>query len=172
MEFTDVVRTRASVRDYDPTRPVPRAVLERILEAGRLAPSAANRQPWRFVVFASREGLAAARRCYAKPWFRDAPQVLAVVGSVKAAWTRQGDGWNSLETDLTIAMDHLILSAANEGVGTCWIANFQPDALRAALGLGADQRVFAITPLGYPRAGPDAPRLKERKTFDQVVEFR
>jgi nitroreductase len=172
MDFSDLVRTRVSIRDYDPSRRVPPPVLERILEAGRLAPSAANRQPWRFVVIASSEGLAKVRSCYGKPWFHDAPQVLAVVGSRKAAWTRQGDGWNSLETDLTIAMDHLVLAAANEGVGTCWIANFQPDALRSALGLDADQRVFAITPLGYPREGADAARLKERKTFDQVVEFR
>jgi nitroreductase len=172
VEFREVVRARSSVRDYDPLRPVPRPVLERILEAARLAPSAANRQPWRFLAITSPEMLAKVRRCYAKPWFQVAPHLLAVTGSVKAAWTRQVDGWNSLETDLAIAMDHLVLAAANEGVGTCWIANFQPDVLRAALGLDADRRVFAITPLGYPRAGADAERLKERKTFDQVVEFR
>jgi nitroreductase len=172
MDFADVVRTRSSVRDYDPARPVPRPALERILEVGRLAPSAANRQPWRFIVVSSPEALAKVRRCYAKAWFHDAPQVLAVTGNAEAAWTRQADGWNSLETDLAIAMDHLVLAAANEGVGTCWIANFQPDALRSALGLDADHRVFAITPLGYPRPGADAERLKERKAFDQVVEFR
>jgi len=172
VDFAGVVRTRSSIRDYDPARPVPRPVLERILEAGRLAPSAANRQPWRFIVASSPGALAGVRRCYAKPWFNDAPHVLAVTGSANAAWTRQADGWNSLETDLAIAMDHLVLAAAAEGVGTCWIANFQPDALRSALGLDADRRVFAITPLGYPRPGAVAERLKERKSFDQVVEFR
>jgi nitroreductase len=172
MEFRELVRGRSSVRGYDPLRPVPRPVLERILEAARLAPSAANRQPWRFLVASSPEALAKVRPCYARPWFQDAPHVLAVAGSVEAAWTRPADGWNSLETDLAIAMDHLVLAAANEGVGTCWIANFQPDVLRAALGLGPDLRVYAITPLGYPRQGADAGRPKERKAFDQVVEFR
>jgi nitroreductase len=172
MDFAEVVRTRSSIRDYDPARAVPRAVLERILEAGRLAPSASNRQPWKFLVISSSDALAKVRRCYARPWFQDAPHVLAVAGSVKAAWTRQADGWNSLETDLAIAMDHLVLAATSEGVGTCWIAAFQPDVLRAALGLGADQRVFAITPLGYPCGGLEIGRLKERKTTDQVVEFR
>jgi nitroreductase len=172
MDFGEVVRTRSSVRDYDPARPVPRAVLDRILEAGRLAPSACDRQPWRFLVISSPEGLARVRRCYAQPWLKDAPQLLTVTGSVKAAWTRKADGWNSLETDLAIAMDHLVLAATSEGVGTCWIAAFQPDILRTALGLGADQRVFAITPLGYPRGGPGIGKLKERKTIDQVVEFR
>jgi nitroreductase len=172
MDFSEVVRTRASIRDYDPSRPVPRPVLERILEAGRLAPSAANRQPWRFLVMSSPEALEKVRRCYAKPWFQDAPLVLAVIGSVEAAWTRQADGWNSLETDLAIAMDHLVLAAVSEGVGTCWVANFLPDVLRTALDLGPDQRVFAMTPLGYPRQDADAGRLKERKPFDEVVEFR
>jgi nitroreductase len=171
VEFTRVVRGRASVRDYDPSRPVPPDVLERILEAGRLAPSAANRQPWKFLVVSSPEGLERVRRGYDKPWFRDAPRVLAVTGSPKAAWTR-ADGWSSLETDLAIAMDHLVLAATNEGVGTCWIAAFKPEVLREALGLRADERVFAITPLGYPRSPADGERLKERKAFAQVVEFR
>jgi nitroreductase len=172
VEFRDLVSARSSVRDYDPSRPVPRQVLERILEAGRLAPSAANRQPWKLLVISSPEALAGVRRCYARQWFQDAPQVLVVVGSLPAAWTRQADGWNSLETDLAIAMDHLVLAATNEGVGTCWIAAFQPDVLRTALGLGPDERVFAVTPLGYPRQGAGAGRPKERKTFDEVVEFR
>jgi nitroreductase len=68
MDFADVVRTRSSVRDYDPARPVPRPALERILETGRLAPSAANRQPWRFIVVSSPEALAKVRRCCAKPY--------------------------------------------------------------------------------------------------------
>jgi len=172
VEFRDLVRARSSVRDYDPSRPVARPVLERILEAGRLAPSAANRQPWKFLVISTPEALAGVRGGYVRQWFHDAPQVLAVVGSAKAAWTRQADGWNSLETDLAIAMDHLVLAAANEGVGTCWIANFQPDVLRMALHLREDERVFSVTPLGYPRQGVDAERLKERKAFDEVVEYR
>jgi len=98
--------------------------------------------------------------------------MLAVVGNPKHAWTRQADGWNSLETDLAIAMDHLVLAAANDGVSTCWIVAFLPDVLRKALALRAEERVFAITPLGYPRPGLGSGVLKERKAFDQVVEYR
>lgn len=171
MEFTDLVRRRSSVRSYDPARPVEKPVLERILDAGRLAPSAANRQPWRFLVISSPGMLAKVRSAYAKPWFVDAPQVLAVVGKAADAWTRQPDGYNSIETDLTIAMDHMILAAANEGLGSCWIAAFHNDVLRRALELAPDDKLYAITPLGYPRAGEPGTREKSRKSLSEIVRY-
>jgi len=170
MDFTSVIRGRESVRSYDPARPVDRAVLDRILEAGRIAPSAANRQPWRFILVSSREALARMRRCYSKPLFQDAPHVLAVTGKVGDAWTRN-DGYNSIETDLTIAMDHMILAAENEGVGACWIAAFDHQALRGALGLGNDERVYAITPFGYPRSDWAKKGKKERKALSEIVRY-
>lgn len=171
MEFTDLVRSRSSIRSYDPARPVERAVLERILEAGRLAPSAANRQPWRFLVISSAGMLAKVRSAYSKPWFVDAPLVLAVVGKAADAWTRQPDGYNSIETDLAIAMDHLVLAAANEGVGSCWIAAFHNDVLRRALALAPDEKLYAMTPLGYPRAGEPGTREKSRKPLAEIVKY-
>jgi nitroreductase len=170
MDFGDLIRSRESIRSYDPARHVEKQVLERILEAGRLAPSAANRQPWRFVMISSRDALAHVRRCYDKPWFQDAPHVLAVTGRTSEAWSRQ-DGWNSIETDLTIVMDHLILAAENEGVGACWIANFDNAVLRSALGLGVEDRVYAITPLGYPRAGFAKKAQKQRKPLSEIVRY-
>ncbi len=169
MDFHELVRNRESIRSYDPGRPLDRAVLERIAEAGRLAPSAANRQPWRFVVFSSPAALERVRRCYTRPWFRDAPHVLAVVGDPREAWER-GDGYNSIETDLTIAMDHMILAAESEGVGTCWIAAYDPRELRAALALEEHERVFAITPLGYPRPGFRKKGTKERRPLSEVLQ--
>jgi nitroreductase len=170
MDFTKVITGRESIRSYDPSKPVDRAVLERILEAGRIAPSAANRQPWRFVLISSRDMLMQVRRSYQKPWFQDAPHVLVVVGRTSEAWSRQ-DGWNSIETDMAIAMDHMILAAENEGVGTCWIATFDPIALRTALTLTTDERVYAITPLGYSRAGVAKKGQKQRKTLQEVVKY-
>ena len=170
MDFRDVICGRESVRSYDPTKPVDKLVLERILEAGRVAPSAANKQPWRFVVVSSRENLLKLKKCYPRPWFQDAPHVLVVVGKVGDAWTRQ-DGYNSIETDLTIAMDHMILAAENEGVGSCWIAAYDPSILRFALGLGADERVYTISPLGYPRSGYKRKIRKERKELSAVVTY-
>ena len=170
MDFTKVIYGRESIRSYDPTRPLEKAVLERILDAGRVAPSAANRQPWRFLLVSSREVLAQIRKCYLKPWFQDAPHVLIVTGRTGEAWSRQ-DAWNSIETDLTIAMDHMILAAENEGVGTCWIANFDSTILRASLSLSAEERVYAITPLGYPRPGFAKKGQKQRKALSEIVKY-
>ena len=94
--------------------------------------------------------------------------VLIVAGDYSNAWVR-GDGYNSLETDLAIAMDHMILAAASEGVGTCWIAAFNPFVLRNVLGLKDSEQVFAITPLGYPEKGFKDEKRKSRKPFDAVV---
>ena len=170
MDFTRVISGRESVRSYVPTKPVDKAVLERILEAGRIAPSAANRQPWRFLLVSSREALTQVRRCYQKPWFQDAPHVLVVAGRTGEAWARQ-DGWNSIETDLTIAMDHMVLAAENEGVGTCWVANFDPGVLRTALSLTSEDRVYAVTPLGYARPGFAKKGQKQRKALSEVVKY-
>ena len=172
MEFAEVIGGRESVRSYDPARPVPPEVLARVLEAGRIAPSAANRQPWKLVLVSSPEGLERLRGCYGQPWFRDAPHVLAVKGSRAQAWKRQRDGWVSLETDLAIAMDHMILAAENEGLATCWISAFDPQALRRALALADDEEVFAITPICYPRPGFAKRAARTRKPFDEVVELR
>jgi len=170
MDFTRVISGRESIRSYDPTKPVEKAVLEKILEAGRIAPSAANRQPWRFLLVSSREMLNQVRRCYQKPWFLDAPHVLIVAGRTGESWVRQ-DGWNSIETDLTIAMDHMVLAAENEGVATCWIAAFDPGVLRSALNLSSEDRVYAITPLGYPRPGFAKKGQRQRKALSEVVKY-
>jgi nitroreductase len=170
MDFTRLISGRESIRSYDPTKPVEKAVLERILDAGRLAPSAANRQPWKFLLISSREMLTSVRRSYQKPWFMDAPHILVVTGRTGEAWSRQ-DGWNSIETDLAIAMDHLLLAAENEGVGTCWVANFDYTMLRSSLGLSSEDRVYAVTPLGYPRPGFAKKGQKQRKSLTEVVRY-
>jgi len=170
MEFYDVVKKRHSLRNYDPERKVPRDIMERILNAGRLAPSAINNQPWRFIVADSEKALKNVHSCYRASWFQDAPHILIVAGDYNKAWVR-GDGYNSLETDLAIAMDHIILAAANEGVGTCWIAAFNPFALRKVLGLKASEQVFTITPLGYPKKGFNDDKRRSRKPLDAVAEW-
>ena len=171
MDFYDVIRQRRSIRNYDPNRPVEPEVMQRILEAGRIAPSATNAQPWTFVVVSSPEGLSRVRSAYSASWFQDAPAVLAVVGRRSDAWTRQSDGYNALETDLTIALDHMILAAAAEGVGTCWIGAYQPDALKSALELKDGEEVFSITPLGYPRQDAELPPRRGRRSLDEIVRY-
>lgn len=171
MNVLEQIAHRESIRSYDSDRPVEPASLARILEAGRLAPSAANRQPWEFLLVQSPGALAKVRPCYPRPWFQDAPQILVVAGNRSQAWVREHDGYCALETDLAIAMDHLILAADHEGVATCWIAHFDPLLLREALALRADQEVYALTPLGYPRPGFARKGVKQRKPLAEVVRY-
>ena len=171
MEFSELIVKRESVRNFDSNHPIPQQVLDRILNAGRVAPSAANRQPWEFVVITSPAGLEKVRRCYQRPWFHEVPAVLAVKGDKEKAWVRSYDGYNALETDLTIAMDHIILAAANEGLGTCWIAAFDPVILREALALKPNEVVYAITALGYPGASYQPKNTKDRKDLSAIVSY-
>ena len=171
MDFYELVRGRESIRSYDPQRQVDKETLYRILEAGRLAPSAVNYQPWRFLVISSGEMLAKVRSCYGRDWFSDAPHILVAVGLKDEAWVRQKDGYNSLETDLTIAMDHMILAAEYEGVATCWVGAYDPYMLREVLELKKNEIVYSITPLGYPKQGFEKKGSKKRKPLEEIVEF-
>jgi nitroreductase len=171
MDFFNVIENRKSTRKYNSERPVDEQKLRMILNAGRLAPSAANRQPWTFYVVSSAGNLEKIRKCYGKNWFDDAPHVIIVAGRRNDAWSRTSDGYNSLETDLTIAMDHIILAAEAAGLGTCWIAAFDPEKLKQTGIVDNDEEVFAITPLGYPADGDDITPQKNRKPLDEIVRF-
>jgi len=169
MEYYDLIRTRESIRNYDPERKVPEEVLNRILEAGRLAPSASNRQPWTFVLVSSAEKLKEISDSYHREWFQNFPHVLVVVGDKTKSWVRPSDGYNSIETDLAIAMDHMVLAATNEGVATCWVIAFDYAKLARAIGLKENEVVYCLTPLGYPKAGFRKKGNKIRKPLTEVV---
>lgn len=171
MDYIELINTRESMRDFDPHRPVTKEVLEKILEAGRLAPSACNIQPWEFIVVSSQDYLEKVRAAYPRQWFINAPHVLVIVGLKDKAWKRSFDNYCSIETDVTIAMTHMILAAENEGVGTCWVANYNPLILKEALKIEDDKVVFAITPLGYPKQGFRKTGNKIRKSLDDIVRF-
>lgn len=164
MDFQELIRRRYSVREYRP-EPVSEEALARILEAGRLAPTAANRQPFRIVVLWTAGRHEALGRVYVRRWFLQAPVVLCVCGVPGEAWVRK-DGRSHMDVDAAIVMDHMILAATDEGLGTCWIANFDVDAAREAFELRAGEVPLLLTPLG--RAA-DRPGPKERKRLDDIV---
>lgn len=170
MDLLNLIKQRESIRNYDPGRTVEKNILYNILDAGRLAPSAANLQPWKFLLISSPEMLEKVRLAYPRPWFVQAPHILIVKGLRTLAWQR-ADGYNSLETDLTIAMDHMILTAESFGLGTCWVANFDDKLLRRILNMQPDEVIFAITPLGYPAKNFVKKGNKLRKSLDETVEF-
>lgn len=164
MEFREVIEKRYSVRAYQQT-PVEEEKLERVLEAAILAPSAANRQPFRLLAIETKGREAELRRIYPRDWFTQAPLVICACAVPGEAWTRR-DGKNYAEVDATIAFDHLILAARDLGLGTCWIAAFDPEAAREVLRLPAGYEPVAFTPLGYPA---DAWKPKKRRPASELV---
>ncbi len=148
MDLFEAIATRYSVRGYRPD-PIDDETLTRVLEAARRAPTAANRQPFRVVVVHTRGREDELLRVYGRPWFVQAPLVLAMVAVPGEAWRRMDDKPYD-EVDATIAMDHLVLAATALGLGTCWIAAFDPQAAREVLGLPDDVEPIALTPLGLP----------------------
>ncbi len=166
MEFQELIRRRVSNRSYRDD-PVPDEVLEQVLEAARLAPTAANRQPFQLIVIRVAGREEELRRLYKRPWFVDAPLVIGIVATPGPAWTRH-DGRNYADVDATIAMDHLVLAAADLELGTCWVADFDVPTAREILGLPDDVEPMAFTPLGY---SDDAGRPKRRKPLSELVRY-
>lgn len=167
MEFSQLIAQRYSVRAYKPD-PVEDDKLQRVLEAARLAPTACNLQPFQLIVIHTAGREAELKRIYKQDWFVQPPLVIGICGVPAQGWVRKYDGKNHTDVDTTIAMDHLILAAANEGLGTCWIGAFDPAAAREVLGLPDGVEPIAFTPLGYPA---DQPREKKRKPLSELVRY-
>ncbi len=164
MELKQLIAQRYSVRAYLP-KPVEDDKLNTVLEAARLAPTAANLQPFKLIVIHTEGREENLRRIYNREWFSQAPIVICAVGLTQNAWTRY-DGKNYTFVDVAIAMDHLILTAASLGLGTCWIAAFDPAQARSFLGLPDNVEPIVFTPLGYPK---DKPKQKIRKPLSDIV---
>lgn len=171
MEFYDVINERESIRNYDFDKTIPKEILERVLDAARIAPSAMNRQPWQILVVQSNEMLEKVKSCYSRNWLADSRYILCIKGNIKNSWIREEDGYNSLQTDLTIAMTHIILAAKNEGLGTCWIAAFDSQKLRSALELSDDEFVYAMTPIGYQKDDFIKKNSTPRKSLEEIVTY-
>lgn len=166
MEFTDLIQTRYSVRAYR-SDPVEEDKLQRVLEAARLAPTAANRQPVQLIVIHTEGREEELRQVYQREWFTQAPLLICACGMPERAWVSK-EGVNYIYVDVAIVMDHLILAATDLGLGTCWVAAFDREKARQVLGLPDDVEPIAMTPLGYPA---DHPKAKVRKSLSELVRY-
>ncbi len=168
-DFYDLIRNRRSIRAFDIERKVPDDTIVRILEAGRLAPTASNKQPVKFHLLQEKKILKKLHNCYSRSWFHNAPAILVLTGRREDAWVRSYDGYNSLEIDAAIMMDHMMLAAESEGVSTCWIIAFDSDIVKDVLKLNDDEIPLIMTPLGYFPDGYEKREMPERKSLDELV---
>jgi nitroreductase len=167
MEYSELIAARYSVRAYCPD-PVEEGKLQAVLGAARLAPTAANRQPIQLIVMHTAGREAEIGKIYHRPWFVQAPLVIAVCAISSQAWVRESDRFNARLIDAAIVADHLILAAANLGLGTCWVAAFNVNAARSVLQLPDEAEPVIFTPLGYPA---DQPGPKTRKPLSELVRY-
>jgi len=168
MEFYEVIKERKSVRKYKPD-PIPDDVLNRILEAGRIAPSAKNIQPWHFIVIQNPEiKEMVAEACRGQRFMAEAPVIICGCALEDIAWGRMGGYMSSFAVDLAIAMEHMILAATNEGLGTCWVGAFVEKDVKKILKIPDNVRVVALTPVGYPA---EVPRDRGRKLLKDIVSY-
>lgn len=164
MSFLELALKRSSVRAYT-TDPVPEDLLQKVLEAGRIAPSAANFQPWHFIVVRDPAIQRALGDAYAKTWFWQAPVIIVVCVETARAWTRF-DGKNFAWVDGAIAMDHMTLCATDLGLGTCWVGAFDATKVKKTLGIPEGVEPVAMTPLGK---AANAPAPKKRKELKDIL---
>jgi nitroreductase len=164
MEFYEVISKRRSIRAYKKD-PVDDSKLGRILNAARLAPTAANKQPFSLIVVKDEETKLKLKDAYSQEWFFTAPVIVCACALPDDAWKRN-DGKGYVDVDVAIAMDHLILAASAEGLGTCWIAAFKPEVVREVLNIPDNMEPLVLTPLGYPETIPE-PTF--RKPLEEIV---
>lgn len=155
MDFLELAKRRYACRAYRDTEIEPEK-LDRILEAGRVAPTGANRQPQRILVVRTSDGMEKLGRC-TKTF--GAPLALVVCADTEEAWTRPTDGKQIGDIDATIVTDHMMLEAASVGLDTLWICMFDPDCLRREFRIPARLYPVNILLLGY---GSGAPASAER----------
>jgi nitroreductase len=166
MDFCELINKRYSVRAYKPDA-VEEEKLQQVLEAARLAPTAANRQPFQLILLPTAGRKPELRRIYNREWFVQAPLVICICGVPSGAWVRM-DGKSYVDVDVSIVMDHIILAATDLGLGTCWVGAFDPTAAREVLGLPEDVEPLAFTPLGY---AADQLRPKVRKPLSDLIRY-
>ena len=164
MNVFEAIEQRRSIRSYKPD-PVEPDKLEKVLEAGRLAPSASNRQEWRYVVVtdaAAREALSEAAN--GQRFVAEAPVVIACCAETDGH--TMACGQQCYPIDLAISIDHMVLAAWEMGLGTCWVGAFSEDKAKDALGIPAEIRVVELLALGYP---VEVPPPKPRKEMAEIV---
>ncbi len=167
MDVLDAIKTRKSIRKFL-DKPVEEEKLKKILEAARLAPSAKNRQEWRFVIVRDKETRKKiAEAAGGQDFVGQAPVVIVACAETDGHLMTCGQACYPI--DVAITLDHITLMAVELGLGTCWIGKFYVDKVKEILGIPDDIQVVELMPLGYP-ADPSMIE-KNRLPYDKIVKY-
>jgi nitroreductase len=166
MNFLELTKQRYSARSYSAEQ-VEQEKLDYILECARRAPSAVNHQPWHFYVVKGEAQKKLVQQSYQRDWFTEAPLYIVVCADTTTAWVRKADEKSHADIDAAIATEHICLAAADQGLGSCWVCNFDPDVLQHNLNLPQSEHPVAIVPIGYAKQRPETP--SQRKALSEIV---
>lgn len=169
MNFLDLAKTRYSVRSYDP-RPIEKEKMDYVMECARMAPSAVNFQPWKFFVINTPEMLTAIKAAYPREWIQSAPCIIVACSDHSESWHRRADNKDHADIDIAIAVEHICLAATEQGLGTCWVCNFDPTVCRNVLSLPQNLEPAVLIPIGYPAATAEA-APKKRKEANEIISY-
>jgi nitroreductase len=167
MNVFDAIKSRRSIRGFK-NKLVEKNKILKIIEAARLSPSAANRQPWRFLVIDNPELKNKLAAAYNSDWFISAPVIIIACALPNQAWIRR-DGEEYWKIDIAIAVQDIVLAAWELGFGTCWVGAFSEKAVKELLNIPENVRVVAMIPLGYPKA--EKGNVINRKSFEEICSF-
>lgn len=162
-----IVTARRAIRNFLP-REVEQEKIDYILECVRLAPSAANFQPWYFYIVKSKEAKAAIYQSYTIGNIKGDPMFIIACGDSTKSWKRKIDGKDFIDVDVTIATEHLVLAATEQGLGTCWLAHFNVEKLKELLEIPEHLTPIALLPIGYPQT--ELPKQPERKSVGEIYK--
>ncbi len=166
METFEAIRTRRSVREYR-SEPVPEEKLKKILEAARLAPSAHNSQDWKFVVVKEKQKRKRlAEAALNQNFIGEAPVVIVAIALNPNEI--MSSGVPTYAVDLAIAVDHMTLVAADEGLGSCWIGAFDQEEVKKILNVPEEYKIVTLLPIGFPA---DKRQPKSRKRLEEIVGY-
>ena len=162
-DFLSLTQQRYSCRDYCDRKVEPEK-LNYVMQCVRMAPSAVNRQPWRFTMVTNDADRTLLQQCYDREWFKSAP--IYIIASVlhEQEWVR-ADGKAHGDIDVAIAVEHLCLAAAEQGLGTCWVCNFDAEKCRKLMQMPEGEEPVVLIPIGYPNNTPNA---KQRKDLSDI----
>jgi nitroreductase len=169
MSVKEIILSRRSIRSYKPD-PIPESDLKELLTCLQNAPSASNRQPWKFIIVDKPElKTKIAELCFKQMFIAEAPYILVGVGDSVDAWRGKGTFVKNWEiVDVTIALDHFTLAAWEKGIGTCWIGAMDDKSIAELLGIKEPWHIIALMPFGYPK---EISNPRGRKPLEQIISY-
>lgn len=168
MNFLELSKQRYSARNYS-SDIIEQEKLDYILECARFAPSAVNYQPWHFFIVKSDKQKRLIQQSYPREWFAEAPLYIVVCAESSVAWVRKTDNKNHSDIDAAITTEHICLAATEQGLGSCWVCNFDSDTLKENLHLSPNEYPVAIISLGYVKKLPE--KSSQRKDITEIVSI-